>query len=141
MLMPKRVKYRKQQRGRVKGKAKGGTLVHFGDWGLKSLEPHWITSQQIEACRIAIMRTLKRNGKIWIRIFPDKPLTSKGIGVRMGKGKGEVEGWAAVVKPGKILFEIGGVDEKLAKEALRLAAAKLPVRTRVIARHHIGGEL
>lgn len=141
MLMPKRVKYRKQQRGRVKGKAKGGTLVHFGDWGLKSLEPHWITSQQIEACRIAIMRTLKRNGKIWIRIFPDKPLTSKGIGVRMGKGKGEVEGWAAVVKPGKILFEIGGVDEKLAKEALRLAAAKLPIRTRVIARHHIGGEL
>jgi large subunit ribosomal protein L16 len=141
MLMPKRVKYRKQQRGRVKGKAKGGTLVHFGDWGLKSLEPHWITSQQIEACRIAMMRTMKRNGKMWIRIFPDKPLTSKGIGVRMGKGKGEVEGWAAVVKPGKILFEIGGVDEKLAKEALRLAAAKLPVRTRVVARHHIGGEL
>ncbi|MGC9383042.1 MAG: 50S ribosomal protein L16 [Kosmotogaceae bacterium] len=141
MLMPKRVKYRKQQRGRVKGEAKGGTLVHFGDWGLKSLEPHWITSQQIEACRIAMMRTMKRNGKMWIRIFPDKPLTSKGIGVRMGKGKGEVEGWAAVVKPGKILFEIGGVDEKLAKEALRLAAAKLPVRTRVVARHHIGGEL
>ncbi|MEA2066470.1 MAG: 50S ribosomal protein L16 [Thermotogota bacterium] len=141
MLMPKRVKYRKQQRGRVKGEAKGGTLVHFGDWGLKSLEPHWITSQQIEACRIAMMRTLKRNGKMWIRVFPDKPLTSKGIGVRMGKGKGEVEGWAAVVKPGKILFEIGGVDEKLAKEALRLAAAKLPVRTRVVARHHIGGEL
>jgi large subunit ribosomal protein L16 len=141
MLMPKRVKYRKQQRGRVKGKSKGGTLVHFGDWGLKSLEPHWITSQQIEACRIAMMRTLKRNGKMWIRVFPDKPLTSKGIGVRMGKGKGEVEGWAAVVKPGRILFEIGGVDEKLAKEALRLAAAKLPVRTRVVARHHIGGEL
>ncbi|MFO7882878.1 MAG: 50S ribosomal protein L16 [Kosmotogaceae bacterium] len=141
MLMPKRVKYRKQQRGTVKGKAKGGTLVHFGEWGLKSLEPHWITSQQIEACRIAIMRTLKRNGKIWIRVFPDKPLTSKGIGVRMGKGKGEVEGWAAVVKPGKILFEIGGVDEKLAKEALRLAAAKLPVRTKVVARYHIGGEL
>lgn len=141
MLMPKRVKYRKQQRGRVKGRAKGGTLVHFGDWGLKAVEPHWITSQQIEACRIAIMRTLKRNGKIWIRVFPDKPLTSKGIGVRMGKGKGEVEGWAAVVKPGKILFEIGGVDEKLAKECLRLAAAKLPIKTRVVARHHIGGEL
>jgi len=124
MLMPKRVKYRKQQRGKMRGKSKGGTLV-----GLKALEPHWITAQQIEACRIAIMRTLKRNGKVWIRIFPDKPITSKGIGVRMGKGKGDVEGWVAVVKPGRIMFEIAGVSDELAKEALAYAATKLPIRT------------
>ena len=141
MLMPKRVKYRKQQRGKMRGKAKGGTLVHFGDWGLKALEPHWITAQQIEACRIAIMRTLKRNGKVWVRVFPDKPITSKGIGVRMGKGKGDVEGWVAVVKPGKILFEIGGINDELAKEALAYAATKLPIKTKIVPRYEIGGEL
>ncbi|MBO8166473.1 MAG: 50S ribosomal protein L16 [Kosmotoga sp.] len=141
MLMPKRVKYRKQQRGKMRGKSKGGTLVHFGDWGLKALEPHWITAQQIEACRIAIMRTLKRNGKVWIRIFPDKPITSKGIGVRMGKGKGDVEGWVAVVKPGRIMFEIAGVSDELAKEALAYAATKLPIRTKIVPKYHIGGEL
>ncbi len=141
MLMPKRVKYRKQQRGRMSGKAKGGTLVHFGDWGLKALEPHWITAQQIEACRIAITRTLKRSGKVWIRVFPDKPVTSKGIGVRMGKGKGDVEGWVAVVKAGKVLFEIAGVSDDLAKEALKYAASKLPVKTKIVARYNIGGEL
>ncbi len=141
MLMPKRVKYRKQQRGRMSGKAKGGTLVHFGDWGLKALEPHWITAQQIEACRIAITRTLKRSGKVWIRVFPDKPVTSKGIGVRMGKGKGDGEGWVAVVKAGKVLFEIAGVSDDLAKEALKYAASKLPVKTKIVARYNIGGEL
>ncbi|HAA85297.1 MAG TPA: 50S ribosomal protein L16 [Kosmotogaceae bacterium] len=141
MLMPKRVKYRKQQRGRMSGKAKGGTHVHFGDWGLKALEPHWITAQQIEACRIAITRTLKRSGKVWIRVFPDKPVTSKGIGVRMGKGKGDVEGWVAVVKAGKIMFEIAGVNEELAKKALKYAASKLPVKTKIVARYNIGGEL
>lgn len=125
----------------MSGKAKGGTLVHFGDWGLKALEPHWITAQQIEACRIAITRTLKRSGKVWIRVFPDKPVTSKGIGVRMGKGKGDVEGWVAVVKAGKVLFEIAGVSDDLAKEALKYAASKLPVKTKIVARYNIGGEL
>ncbi|PLV60223.1 50S ribosomal protein L16 [Thermotoga sp. KOL6] len=140
MLMPRRVKYRKQQRGRMKGKAKGGTLVQFGEWGLKALEPAWITAQQIEACRIAMMRVMKRAGKIWIRIFPDKPYTKKPAESRMGKGKGNVEGWVAVVKPGKILFEIAGVDEETAYEALRYAASKLPIATKVVPRHHIGGE-
>lgn len=141
MLMPKRVKYRKQQRGRMKGNAKGGTLVHFGEYGLKALEARWITAQQIEACRIAITRTLKRNGKVWIRIFPDKPITSKGIGVRQGKGKGDVEGWVSSVKPGKIMFEISGVSDDLAKQALAYAATKLPIRTKIVKRYHIGGEL
>jgi large subunit ribosomal protein L16 len=141
MLMPKRVKYRKQQRGKMNGNAKGGTLVHFGEWGIKALEPHWITAQQLEACRIAITRTLKRSGNLWIRVFPDKPITSKGIGVRMGKGKGDVEGWVAVVKPGKIMFEIGGVPDQLAKEALEKAASKLPIRTKIVPRYQIGGEL
>ncbi len=140
MLMPRRVKYRKQQRGRMRGKAKGGTSVHFGEWGLKALEPAWITAQQIEACRIAMMRVMKRNGKIWIRIFPDKPYTKKPAESRMGKGKGNVEGWVAVVKPGKILFEIAGVNENIAMEALRYAASKLPIATKVVPRHHIGGE-
>ncbi|HIP92510.1 MAG TPA: 50S ribosomal protein L16 [Thermotoga sp.] len=140
MLMPRRVKYRKQQRGRMKGKAKGGTSVHFGEWGLKALEPAWITAQQIEACRIAMMRVMKRNGKIWIRIFPDKPYTKKPAESRMGKGKGNVEGWVAVVKPGKILFEIAGVNENIAMEALRYAASKLPIATKIVPRHHIGGE-
>ncbi|HDG62498.1 MAG: 50S ribosomal protein L16 [Thermotogae bacterium] len=140
MLMPRRVKYRKQQRGRMRGKAKGGTSVHFGEWGLKALEPAWITAQQIEACRIAMMRVMKRNGKIWIRIFPDKPYTKKPAESRMGKGKGNVEGWVAVVKPGKILFEVAGVNENIAMEALRYAASKLPITTKVVPRHHIGGE-
>ncbi len=142
MLMPKRVKYRKQQRGTVKGMSKGGTLVHFGDWGgLKAMENSWITAQQIEACRIAMVRTLKRSGKIWINIFPDKPVTSKGIGTRQGKGKGDVEGWVAVVKKGKVMIWIGGVDEKTAKEALQYAASKLPIRTKIVPRYEIGGEL
>ncbi len=140
MLMPKRVKYRKQQRGRMKGKAKGGTLVHFGEWGLKALEPAWITAQQIEACRIAMMRVMKKSGKIWIRVFPDKPYTKKPAESRMGKGKGNVEGWVAVVKPGKILFEVAGVDEEVAHEALRYAASKLPIATKIVPRHHLGGE-
>ena len=140
MLMPRRVKYRKQQRGRMKGKAKGGTSVHFGEWGLKALEPAWITAQQIEACRIAMMRVMKKSGKIWIRIFPDKPYTKKPAESRMGKGKGNVEGWVAVVKPGKILFEIAGVNENIAMEALRYAASKLPIATKIVPRHHIGGE-
>jgi len=138
--MPKRVKYRKQQRGRMKGKAKGGTLVHFGEWGLKALEPAWITAQQIEACRIAMMRVMKKSGKIWIRVFPDKPYTKKPAESRMGKGKGNVEGWVAVVKPGKILFEVAGVDEEVAHEALRYAASKLPIATKIVPRHHLGGE-
>ncbi len=141
MLMPKRVKYRKLQRGKNRGMAKGGTLVHFGEWGLKALEARWITAQQIEACRLAITRTVKRNGKLWIRIFPDKSITSKGIGVRGGKGKGDVEGWVAVVKPGRIMLEIGGVNENLAKEALRKAADKLPIRTKIVKKYNIGGEL
>lgn len=140
MLMPRRVKYRKQQRGRMKGKAKGGTFVQFGEWGLKALEPAWITAQQIEACRIAMLRAMKRSGKIWIRIFPDKPYTKKPPESRMGKGKGNVEGWVAVVKPGRILFEVAGVDEETAHEALRYAASKLPIATKVVPRHHIGGE-
>jgi len=138
--MPKRVKYRKQQRGRMKGKAKGGTLVHFGEWGLKALEPAWITAQQIEACRIAMMRVMKKSGKIWIRVFPDKPYTKKPAESRMGKGKGNVEGWVAVVKPGKILFEVAGVDDEVAHEALRYAASKLPIATKIVPRHHLGGE-
>jgi len=124
----------------MRGKAKGGTSVHFGEWGLKALEPAWITAQQIEACRIAMMRVMKRNGKIWIRIFPDKPYTKKPAESRMGKGKGNVEGWVAVVKPGKILFEVAGVNENIAMEALRYAASKLPITTKVVPRHHIGGE-
>ncbi|ANQ53886.1 MULTISPECIES: 50S ribosomal protein L16 [Thermosipho] len=140
MLMPKRVKYRKQHRGRMKGKAKGGALVAFGEYGLKALEPHWITAQQIEACRIAITRTLKKSGKLWIRIFPDKSYTKHPAESKLGKGKGNVEGWVAVVKPGRIMFEIGGVSEELAREALEYAATKLPIRTKIVKRHEIGGE-
>ncbi|ABR30821.1 50S ribosomal protein L16 [Thermosipho melanesiensis] len=140
MLMPKRVKYRKQHRGRMKGKAKGGSLVAFGDYGLKALEAHWITAQQIEACRIAITRTLKKSGKLWIRIFPDKSYTKHPAESKLGKGKGNVEGWVAVVKPGRVMFEIGGVSEELAREALEYAATKLPIRTKIVKRHEIGGE-
>src|SRR5699024_6542681 len=140
MLMPKRVKYRRQHRGRLKGKAKGGTTVAFGDYGLQALEPAWITSRQIEASRIAISRFMKRGGKLWIKIFPDKPYTAKPLEVRMGSGKGAPEGWVAVVKPGKILFEVAGVEEEVAREALRLAAHKLPIKTKFVKREEIGGE-
>jgi len=134
MLMPKRVKYRKAQRGRMKGKATRGNTVAFGDFGLKALEPHWITARQIEACRVALSRKMKRDGKIWIRIFPDKPVTKKPLETRMGKGKGAPEFWVAVVKPGRILFEVGGVDASIAQEALKLAAHKLPIKTKIVTR-------
>ena len=134
MLMPSKVKYRKQQRGRRSGKAYKGCHISFGDYGLKSLESAWITARQIEASRIAMTRFVKRGGKIWIRVFPDKPITKKPTEVRMGKGKGSPEAWVAVVKPGRVLFEISGVSETLARQAFRLAAAKLPVKTRFLAR-------
>lgn len=134
MLMPKRVKYRKAQRGRMKGKATRGNTVAFGDFGLKALEPHWITARQIEACRVALSRKMKRDGKIWIRIFPDKPVTKKPLETRMGKGKGAPEFWVAVVKPGRVLFEVGGVDQEIAYEALKLAAHKLPIKTKIVTR-------
>ena len=136
MLMPKRVKWRKQMRGRMKGKAQRGAEVHFGDFGIQALEPAWISARQIEAARRAIVRAMKRRGKIWIRIFPDKPITQKAAETRMGKGKGAVEYWAAVVKPGRVMFEVGGgLPDEVAKEALRLAQYKLPIRTKIIARH------
>ncbi len=134
MLMPKRVKYRKQQRGRMKGMAMRGNYVAFGDYGLQALEPAWITARQIEAARRAIVRRLRRGGKYWIRIFPDKPVTKKPAETRMGSGKGNVDHWVAVVKPGRVLFEIGGVSREAALEALRLAAHKLPIHTQVIVR-------
>ena len=140
MLMPKRVKYRRQHRGRMKGQAKGGTTVSFGEYGLQAIEPSWITSRQIEAARIAMTRFMKRGGKVWIKIFPDKPYTAKPLEVRMGSGKGAPEGWIAVVKPGKIMFEVGGVSEEVAREALRLASHKLPIRTKFVKREEIGGE-
>jgi large subunit ribosomal protein L16 len=136
MLMPKRVKWRKQMRGRMKGKAQRGAEVHFGDFGIQALEPAWISARQIEAARRAIVRAMKRRGKIWIRIFPDKPITQKAAETRMGKGKGAVEYWAAVVKPGRIMFEVGGgLPDEVAKEALRLAQYKLPIKTKIVARH------
>jgi len=138
MLMPKKVKYRKVHRGRRTGKAWRGAQLAFGYYGLKSLDPGWITSRQIEAARVAIMRFMKRGGKLWIRIFPDKPYTKKPAETRMGKGKGPVEGWVAVVQPGRILFEVEGLDPASAEEALRLAAQKLPVRTRFISRASVG---
>ena len=140
MLMPKRVKYRKQQRGTMTGPAKGGTSVHFGEYGLKALEARWITARQIEACRVTMVRTLKRSGKVWLRIFPDKPVTKKPQDSRQGKGKGNVEMWVSVVKPGKIMFEIGGVPDDLAKKALKKASDKLPIRTKIVQRHAVGGE-
>lgn len=140
MLMPKRVKYRKQMRGRMKGRARRGAEVHFGDFGLQSLEPGWVTARQIEAARRAIVRALKRRGKVWIRIFPDKPVTQKPAETRMGKGKGNVEFWVSVVKPGRVLFEVGGgLPEETAREALRLASYKLPVKTKIVTRHDIAG--
>jgi large subunit ribosomal protein L16 len=139
MLMPKRVKHRKQMRGRMKGKARRGAEIHFGEYGLQALEPSWISARQIEACRRAMVREMKRRGKVWIRIFPDKPITKRAAESRMGKGKGDVEYWAAVVKPGRIMFEIGGdVNETTALEALRLASYKLPIKTKVVRREEIG---
>ncbi len=132
MLMPKRVKYRKQQRGRMKGNAQSGHYIAFGRYGLKALEPAWITSRQIEAARIAITRHIKRGGKVWIRIFPDKPVSKKPAETRMGKGKGSPEYWVAVVRPGRILFELEGVPLELAKEAMRLASHKLPIKTKFV---------
>jgi large subunit ribosomal protein L16 len=138
MLMPKRTKYRKQQRGRMKGKAQRGSKINFGEFALKALEPAWITSKQIEAARVAMTRHIKRGGKVWIRIFPDKPCTAKPAETRMGKGKGTPEYWVAVVKPGRILFEVEGVDEELAREAVRLAAHKLPIKTKFVSRSDFG---
>jgi len=135
MLMPKKVKYRKQQRGRRRGMSKGGNYVAFGDYALQALEPGWVTARQIEAARIAISRHVKRGGKVWIRVFPDKPITKKPLETRMGKGKGSPEGWVAVIKPGRVMFELAGVPEPLAKEAMRLAAHKLPIKTRFVTRH------
>lgn len=139
MLQPKRTKYRKMQKGRVKGIAQRGHTLSFGTFGIKALEPGWITSRQIEAARIAMTRAMKRQGQVWIRIFPDKPVTSKPAEVRMGKGKGAPDYWVAVVKPGTILFESSGVDVELAKESLRLAAQKLPISTKfVVRRDYVG---
>jgi len=135
MLMPKRVKHRKQHRGRMKGKASRGVDISFGDFGLQALEPHWITARQIEAARRAIVRHMRRRGKYWVRIFPDKPITSKPAETRMGKGKGDVDQWVAVVRPGRVMFEVSGVDDDTARNALKLAAYKLPIRTQIIARH------
>ncbi len=134
MLMPKRVKYRKQMRGRMKGRASRGAKVAFGDFGLQALEPCWMTSRQIEAARRAIVRYVRRGGKLWIRVFPDKPVTAKPAETRMGSGKGSVDHWVAVVKPGRILFEITGVTEAQAREAMRLASHKLPIKTQFVRR-------
>lgn len=141
MLMPKRVKYRKQMRGRMRGKAYRGSDVHFGDFGLQALEPGWISARQIESARRAIVRAIRRRGKIWIRIFPDKPVTKKAAETRMGKGKGNVEFWVAVVKPGRIMFEIGGLPEDIAREALKLASYKLSIKTKIVTRADQAGEL
>jgi large subunit ribosomal protein L16 len=134
MLMPKRVKYRKSQRGRRAGKAYRGSSVAFGDFGLKAMEPAWITSRQIEACRVALTRKMKRDGKVWIRIFPDKPVSKKPLETRMGKGKGGPEFWVAVIKPGRVMFEVAGVTRELASEALKLCSHKLPIKTKVVNR-------
>lgn len=140
MLVPKRVKYRKVQRGSMKGRAKGGTKLNFGDYGLQAQEAHWITNRQIEAARIAMTRYMRRGGKVWITIFPDKPITKKPAETRMGSGKGNPEEWVAVVKPGRIMFEITGVSEEVAKEALRLASQKLPIKTKTVTRADQSGE-
>ncbi len=134
MLMPKRVKYRRAQRGRMKGAATRGASVSFGDYGLKAMEPGWISARQIEAARVAVTRLMKREGKVWIRIFPDKPVSKKPAETRMGSGKGAPEFWVAVVKPGRIMFEVGGIKKELAQEALSLAAHKLPIKTKFVAR-------
>ena len=134
MLMPRKVKYRKQQRGRMGGKAKGGSDVTFGDFGIQAMEPAWLTARQIEAARIAMTRHVKRGGKVWIRVFPDKPVTQKPAETRMGSGKGNPEHWVAVVKPGRVMFELAGVPESTARDAMRLAMHKLPIKTRFVVR-------
>ena len=134
MLMPKRVKFRKTQRGRMRGKATRGAQIAFGDFGLKAMEPGWITQRQIEASRVALTRMMKREGKVWIRIFPDKPVTKKPAETRMGSGKGNPEFWVVVIKPGRVMFEIGGVSKEMAREALTLAAHKLPIKTKFVTR-------
>jgi large subunit ribosomal protein L16 len=139
MLMPKKVKFRKQQKGRMRGKAHRGDKLNFGDFGLKALEPGWITDRQIEAARIAMTRHVKRGGKIWIRMFPDKPVTKKPAETRMGKGKGAPDHWVAVVRPGRILYEIVGVDEALARDAFALAAQKLPIKVKFVTREDLEG--
>jgi len=139
MLQPKRTKHRKMQKGRMKGNAKRGATISFGSYGLKALDQHWITDRQIEAARQALTREMKREGNVWIRIFPDKPITRKPAEVRMGKGKGNLEFWAAVVKPGRILFEVDGVDEKTANASLMLAAGKLPIKTKIVKRRDLVG--
>ena len=140
MLMPKRVKYRRVHRGRLTGKALRGNTVTHGDFGLQATEPAWITSNQIEAARIAMTRYIKRGGKVWIKIFPDKPITETPAETRMGSGKGSPEYWVAVVKPGRVMFEIGGVSEELAREAMRLAANKLPIKCKFVTKQEMGGE-
>ena len=140
MLIPTRVKHRKQHRGRLKGKATKGTEVTFGEYGLQALEPAWITNRQIEAARIALTRYIKRGGKVWVNIFPDKPVTAKPAETRMGSGKGETEKWVAVVKPGRVMFEISGVEEEIAREAMRLASHKLPIDTKFVKREDMGGD-
>jgi large subunit ribosomal protein L16 len=140
MLMPKRVKYRKTHRGRMNGKAYRGSSIAFGEFGLQATQPAWVTSRQIEAARVAITRTIKRGGKVWIRVFPDKPITKKPLETRMGKGKGSPEFWVAVVKPGRVLFEIEGITRDLARQAFALGASKLPIKTRFVERQELGGE-
>lgn len=140
MLMPKRVKYRRQQRGRMKGKALRGNTVTYGQFGLQAQEPAWITANQIEAARVAMTRYIKRGGQVWIKIFPDKPVTKTPAETRMGKGKGAPEYWVSVVKPGKVLFEIAGVEENVAREAMRLAANKLPIKCKFVVKEEMGGE-
>ena len=132
MLMPKRVRHRKVQRGSMKGKAKGGTKLAHGSWGIRAMESAWITNRQIEAARIAMTRAMKRGGKVWITVFPDKPITKKPLETRMGKGKGNPEGWVAVVKTNRIMFELDGVEDEVAKEALRLAITKLPIKCKIV---------
>ena len=134
MLLPKKTKFRKQQRGRMTGAAKGQTSVQFGEWGLKALEPGWVTNREIEAARVAMTRKIKRGGKVWINVFPDKPVSKKPAETRMGSGKGSPEAWVAVVKPGRVMFELAGVPEPLARDALRLAGMKLPLKTKVVSR-------
>ena len=134
MLLPKKTKFRKVHRGRMRGAAKGQTHVQYGDYGIKALEPGWVTNRQIEAARIAMTRKIKRGGKVWINVFPDKSVTKKPAETRMGSGKGSPEGWVAVIKPGRVLFELAGVDEQLAKDALRLASMKLPLKTKIVSR-------
>ncbi|HBV24205.1 MAG TPA: 50S ribosomal protein L16 [Jeotgalicoccus sp.] len=140
MLLPKRVKYRRQHRPNTKGRSKGGNQVSFGEYGLQAMTTSWITARQIEAARIAMTRYMKRGGKVWINIFPHTPYTKKPLEVRMGSGKGAIEGWIAVVKPGRVMFEVAGVDEEVAKEALRLASHKLPLKTKIVKREELGGD-